>query len=83
MARTGQVTLYKGIGKASKKPFSALRIEVGSFTKLVFLNEVEKLYVEKYLAGSDEPREIPSESNLQKEGKTIIDDELKPQELDI
>jgi len=65
MSRTGKVTLYEGVAKASKKPFTALRIEVGSFTKLYFdLTPFEKEYVVNYLKGDDQPTQSTPDTTL-------------------
>lgn len=56
MARTGKITYITGIGKISKKPFAGLKLEVGEWTKLYFVDsQFEMKYIEKYLNGSDAP----------------------------
>lgn len=63
MAQQGTITLYEGIGKESKKPYSALKLEVGKWTKLYFVDsQFEMDYIKKYL--NQEPKE-----------KSIFDDE--------
>lgn len=48
---------------------------MGKYSKLLFLSDVEVDYVKKQLLQDDQPKAVPAESNLQKEGKTIIDEE--------
>ena len=49
MARTGKITLKEGIGKNSGKPFVALKLEVGKWSKLHFPTQFEKDYLVEYL----------------------------------
>lgn len=50
MARKGTITLYKGVGKTSGKPFTALKLEVGSWNTLYFpTSRFEMEHIEKYL----------------------------------
>ena len=59
MARTGKITLYEGVGKTSKKPFKALKLEVGTWSKLYFLDSrFEMDYIEKHLTEPETPEEI-------------------------
>lgn len=68
MARKGEITLYEGVGKASKKPFTALKLTVGTWSKLYFVDsQFEMDYIKKYLS------ENPSVEEATK-GKSILDD---------
>jgi len=59
MARTGTITLYEGIGKTSNKPFKALKLEVGTWTKLYFLDSrFEMDYIEQFLTSPETPEEV-------------------------
>jgi len=59
MARTGTVTLLEGIGKASGKPYTALKVVVGKVEKVIFdLTPLEKEHVKEYLSGPETEDEI-------------------------
>lgn len=44
-----QATIYEGTSKKTGKEFKALRIKIGLFEKLLFLQPVEIDYVERQL----------------------------------
>lgn len=50
------ITLYEGIGKTSKKPYHALKLTVGEWTKLYFVDsQFELAYLIKYLSQKQNP----------------------------
>lgn len=50
MARTGTITLYEGVSKANNKPFTALKLTVGEWDQLYFVNSKFELdYIKKCL----------------------------------
>ena len=57
MARTGKITLYEGIGKVSKKPFKALKLDIApGLSKLYFLDSrYEMDAAVAHLEGTDDP----------------------------
>lgn len=72
-----QVTIYEGIGKDSKKPFKALRVEVGEFSKLVFLDNINIAYLEqhleKYVKPEPKNKEVSVESQVDPDS-TFLED---------
>lgn len=59
MARTGTITLKKGIGKDSGKPYRALVLTVGDWSKIYFVDSRFELdYLEKYLTEPESDSEI-------------------------
>lgn len=56
MAKSGTITLYEGKGKESGKPFTALMLTVGEWTKLYFVDSrFEMDYIKKYLKTGEQP----------------------------
>jgi len=50
MAKQGTITLYEGVGKTSKKPFTALMLTVGTWSKLYFVDsQFEMDYIKNQL----------------------------------
>lgn len=69
MHRKGNITIYKGTGKTSGKPFTALMLTVGKWNTLYFpKSSFEMEYIEKYLT-----EEVPEEK-LDLEHETPISD---------
>ena len=59
MAREGKITLYEGVGKDSKKPFTALKLEVGDWNVLYFpKSRFEMEHLKKYLQEPETPEEV-------------------------
>lgn len=73
MAKQYEVTIYEGIGKDSKKPFKALRVEVGKFSKLYFLDEINMLYLESKLEKYS-PRTPSVESQIDEDSDFLNED---------
>lgn len=46
--------IYEGTAKESGKPYKALKITVGRYTKLLFLSPFEMEYVENHIAKAQE-----------------------------
>lgn len=70
MARTGTITLYEGVGKTSKKPFTALKLEVGDWSALYFPNsKIDLGYLKEYLK-EDTTSQIDDTIDLDKETPT-------------
>lgn len=62
--REGTIKLYEGKSKKSGKPFTALQLVIGDWTKLYFVDsKFEMEYIRKYL--KDEPKDISSENFLE------------------
>lgn len=61
MSRTGKITIYEGIGKTSKKPFTALKLDITpTLSKLYFLeSRFEMDHAVEYLKGSDQVSQTP------------------------
>ena len=70
MPRTGKITIYEGVGKTSKKPFKALKLEITpTLSKLYFLeSRFEMDHAIQYLESNPTPEEATSKGN-------ILDDE--------
>lgn len=45
------VEVYNGVSKKSKKPFKALKVQIGQYRTLVFPTPLEMWYIEAYLRG--------------------------------
>ena len=76
MARTGKITLYEGIGKTSKKPFKALKLDITpTLSKLYFLDSrFEMDHAIEYLEGTDDPDDakIDLTNDEPKKGKGLF-----------
>lgn len=63
-----KITIYEGVSKEKKIPYKALLIEVGEWSKLVFVDsKFEMEYIEKQLN--------PATNTMVNSGKTILDDD--------
>lgn len=68
MAREGKITLYEGTGKASGKPFTALKLEVGDWSKLYFPeSRYEMDAIKKMLSEPETPEEVKNRAKNSKD----------------
>lgn len=72
----GKITIYEGIGKTSKKPFTALRLDVGRWSKLYFVqSDIELEYLKSKL---DVYEPVTKKIDVKQESetsKTLLDDD--------
>lgn len=68
--RTTKVSVYNGTGKASGKPFKAIKLEIGKWSTLVFPTEFEWDYIEKTLG--------QEKAEIAEEDKIDLDEPAKP-----
>lgn len=67
MARTGKITLFEGTGKASQKPFTAIKLEVGTWNVLYFpKSNFEMEYIKSQLTQPETAEEVVSHAEESK-----------------